>query len=176
MSSTLKTSYEEIVNPATFGSLTEMTNLTKMVDLARHESLRPSAEDSERVLLINIDNQKDFMDGGSLGVPGAAKDVERLCQWIYRNMGGISTIISSLDTHQPFQVFFKACWADENGNPPDDYTLITAPLASGMSVVSIPTMSASILTIWNRMARKPSASGLSTVSLELRGQQWKAIW
>lgn len=132
MSSTLKTSYEEIVNPATFGSLTEAANIAKMVALARQENLRPSGEDSERVLLINIDNQKDFMDGGSLGVPGAAKDVERLSQWIYRNMGGITTIISSLDTHQPFQVFFKACWADENGNPPDDYTLITAAdIASG---------------------------------------------
>lgn len=132
MSSTLKTSYEEIVNPATFGDLTSTANIGKVVDFARRESLRPAVENDERILLINIDNQKDFMPNGSLGVPGADKDVERLCQWIYKNIDKIGYIISSLDTHQPFQVFFKSCWADENGNPPDDYTIITAAdIASG---------------------------------------------
>lgn len=132
MSSTLKTNYEEIVNPSTFGSITEPTNNGKIVELARKEKLKPASENNERVLLINIDNQKDFMPNGALGVPGADKDVERLCQWIYRNIDGISTIISSLDTHQPFQVFFKSCWADANGNPPSDGTMITeADIASG---------------------------------------------
>ena len=96
MNSTLKTSYEQIVTPGTFGSQTQEAAIAKIVNLARHEDLRPSVEDSKRVLVINIDNQKDFMDGGSLGVPGASQDVERLCQWIYANMGKITTIISSL--------------------------------------------------------------------------------
>ena len=162
MNSTLKTSYEQIITPGTFGSQTQEAAIANIVNLARHEGLRPSVEDSKRVLVINIDNQKDFMDGGSLGVPGASQDVERLCQWIYANMGKITTIISSLDTHQPFQVFFKACWADENGNPPDDYTLITAAdIASGK---------------WHVRAIKPNYVSEYVDHLEQDGKKTLCIW
>ena len=65
------------------------------------------------------------MDNGSLGVPGACKDIERLTQWIYNNMEKISNIAVSIDTHQPHQIFHPCWWIDENGNNPDPYTIIT---------------------------------------------------
>lgn len=72
------------------------------------------------------------MDNGSLGVPGAHGDVERMTQFIYNNMDKITNIAVSIDTHTPHQIFHPCWWIDENGNNPAPYTPITlADLDSG---------------------------------------------
>jgi nicotinamidase-related amidase len=76
-------------------------------------------------LLICIDIQKDFMDNGALGVPGANEDVIRLTQFIYRNMDNITSIAASIDTHIPHQIFHPCWWIDDQGQHPKPYTLIT---------------------------------------------------
>lgn len=95
--------------------------------------LAAAETDKQKVLLVNVDFQIDFVHAdGSLSVPGAVDDVTRVTKWIYENLGQITTIASSLDSHLPFQIFYPLWWADENGNHPDPYTLITlADVLSG---------------------------------------------
>lgn len=75
-------------------------------------------------LLIAIDEQNSFMDGGELGVPGSLADVGRLCRFIRDNEGEISKIIASLDTHEERQIFHPVWWKDNAGNPPPPFTKI----------------------------------------------------
>jgi nicotinamidase-related amidase len=88
--------------------------------------LNPAIGDTRKILLVNVDFQVDFVFGeGSLAVPGAVDDVARTVEWIYAHMGEITTIASSLDSHVPYQIFSPLWWADQDGNHPAPFTLIT---------------------------------------------------
>ena len=62
--------------------------------------------------------------GGRSGT-GAVDDNRRLCEFIYRNLGTITQVVPSLDTHHAMQVFHAIWLVDEHGNHPDPYTLIS---------------------------------------------------
>jgi nicotinamidase-related amidase len=121
----LKTTYEEIVDVSMIAKLGGHRHPGQILGPAPREQLRPAIDDAKRVLLIVIDMQNDFMEGGSLAVPGATADVERLTRWMYANTEGITSVMCSIDTHYPLQIFHPAMWADAAGNPPADYTMIT---------------------------------------------------
>ena len=53
------------------------------------------------------------------------EDNRRLCAFIYRNLGSITQIIPTLDTHQAMQIFHPLMLVDANGKHPAPYTLIT---------------------------------------------------
>lgn len=66
---------------------------------------------NERSCLILVDMQGDFIyPDGALGVAGAVDDTRRLVEWAYRNLGSISKILASLDTHLPYQIFHPLYW------------------------------------------------------------------
>lgn len=123
--SNIKTRYEEIVDVSAIGAAKNTRDLNELLKKANVEALPPATKNKERVLVIAIDVQQDFMDNGSLEVQNANKDVERATKFIYDNMDDISQIAVSLDTHNPFQIFFPCWWVGENGNNPDPYTVIT---------------------------------------------------
>ena len=96
---------------------------------ARHPA-RPS-EDSLRVCLLAVDVQNTFcipdfelFVGGRSGT-GAVDDNRRLCEFVYRNLGTITQIFPSLDTHHAMQVFHAIWLVDEHGNHPEPYTLVS---------------------------------------------------
>jgi nicotinamidase-related amidase len=62
--------------------------------------------------------------GGRSGT-GATDDNRRLCEFVYRNLGTITQILPSLDTHRAMQVFHAVWLVDEDGNNPDPYALIS---------------------------------------------------
>lgn len=74
-------------------------------------------------LLICVDFQNDFLEGGTMEVSGGNADVDRTIEFIKNNK--IDKIICSLDTHTKKQIFHKCYWKDQNGNEPDNYTIIT---------------------------------------------------
>jgi len=121
----LKTKYEEIVNVASIGKTENPLPMNDLLKLANAEQLIPASQNSERVLVIGIDVQQDFMDNGALGVPNAIKDVENFTRFIYNNIDKISQTAVSIDTHNPFQIFHPCWWVDDNGNNPPPYTAIT---------------------------------------------------
>lgn len=94
---------------------------------AAHSNLRPASEDEQKVHLLLIDMQVDFCHpNGSLFVPGALEDVRRIVEFIYQHAERISQISCSLDSHLPYQIFHPTWWADEAGNHPAPFTLISA--------------------------------------------------
>src|SRR6266480_4779082 len=85
---------------------------------ADEHGLGPAAEDAFRLCLLAVDVQNTFcipdfelFVAGRSGT-GAVDDNRRLCQFVYRNLGEITQIFPSLDTHHAMQVF-HAIWVDD---------------------------------------------------------------
>ena len=94
---------------------------------AREHEIAPAADDSLRVCLVAIDVQNTFCTPGfELVVPGAVDDNRRLCEFVYRNLGAITRIVPTLDTHQAMQIFHAVWLVGEGGEHPGPYTLVTA--------------------------------------------------
>jgi nicotinamidase-related amidase len=94
---------------------------------AREHGLAPARNDSTRIALLAVDTQNTFCTPEfELFVPGAPGDNRRLCEFVYRNLGAITEIVPTLDTHQALQVFHAAWLVDENGLHPPPYTVISA--------------------------------------------------
>jgi nicotinamidase-related amidase len=98
---------------------------------AAEHDLRPAAEDSLRVALLAVDVQNTFcipgfelFVGGRSGT-GAVEDSGRVCEFVYRNLGTITQVFPSLDTHHAMQVFHAIWLVDEEGKHPDPYTLVS---------------------------------------------------
>jgi nicotinamidase-related amidase len=121
----LRTAYEEIVDVNAIGEKENTRDLNQILMLAGKEQLQPFSKNSEQVLVIGIDVQKDFMEKGSLAVPNSHGDVERFTRWIYNNLDNISKIAVSIDTHIPHQIFHPCWWIDKNGVNPPPFTPIT---------------------------------------------------
>jgi nicotinamidase-related amidase len=94
---------------------------------ALEQDVRVAAEDERRVCVLLIDCQNTFCTPGfELVVPGAVDDTRRLCEFLYGNLGSITKIVASLDTHQATQVFHGLFLVDEEGRHPEPYTLVSA--------------------------------------------------
>jgi nicotinamidase-related amidase len=94
---------------------------------AEQHGVRPASEDSRRVCLLLIDCQNTFCTPGfELFVPGAPDDNRRLCDFVYRNLGAITQIVPTLDTHLALQVFHAAWLVDAGGRHPAPYTAVSA--------------------------------------------------
>jgi nicotinamidase-related amidase len=98
---------------------------------AERHGLRPASEDAFRVCLLAVDVQNTFcVPGFELFVAGrsgsgAVDDNRRLCEFLYRNLGTITQILPSLDTHRAMQVFHAIWLVDEDGRHPPPYSLVS---------------------------------------------------
>lgn len=97
---------------------------------AQH-GLGPSSADKFRLSLIIVDAQNTFcipgfelFVGGRTGT-GAVDDNRRLCEFIYRNLGLITEIAPTMDTHQAMQIFHSIFFVNDKGEHPAPYTLIS---------------------------------------------------
>jgi nicotinamidase-related amidase len=98
---------------------------------AREHSIRLAGEDDFRICLLVVDVQNTFclpdfelFVAGRSGT-GAVDDNRRLCEFVYRNLDAITSVVPTLDTHQAVQVFHAIWLVDADGNHPPPYTLIT---------------------------------------------------
>jgi nicotinamidase-related amidase len=101
-------------------------------DWARQHRLQSASVDSTKTWLMLIDVQNTFCIpdfelyvGGRSG-RGAVEDNVRLCQFIYCNLGRITHITATMDTHKTMQVFHAIFFVDKDGNHPTPYTDIHA--------------------------------------------------
>ena len=99
---------------------------------AEEHGLAPAAADPLRLCLLAVDVQNTFcipdfelFVAGRSG-RGAVDDSRRLCEFVYRNLGEITQILPSLDTHHAMQVFHAIWLVDERGNHPAPFTLVSA--------------------------------------------------
>ena len=79
--------------------------------LAHAVHIPPAAADAFKTALVAIDVQNTFcipgfelFVGGRSGT-GAVEDNRRLCEFIYRNLGQLTQITATLDTHTAMQIF-----------------------------------------------------------------------
>ena len=115
---------------------------------ADEHGLRPAGEDERRVCLLLVDCQNTFCTPGfELFVPGAPDDSRRICELVYRNLGTITEIVCTLDTHRAFQVFHAAWLVGPDGRHPPAYTPVTAgDVERGLWRASDPAEQDSLLT------------------------------
>lgn len=91
---------------------------------AKQHDIQPASGDKTRVALLLIDVQNTFcIPGFELFVGGksgtaAVEDNQRLSEFIYRNLGLITTIIPTLDTHTATQIFHPIFWVNAQGEHP----------------------------------------------------------
>lgn len=91
---------------------------------ATQHALPPASKDATRICLLAVDVQNTFcipdfelFVGGRSGM-GAVEDNRRLCEFIYRNLGLITEIVPTLDTHTAMQIFHPIFWVNQSGEHP----------------------------------------------------------
>ncbi len=93
--------------------------------------IAPASSGKHRIGLLLVDIQNTFcIPGFELYVAGrsgtgAVDDNRRLCEFIYRNLGSITRIISTMDTHQAMQIFHSTYLVNDRGEHPSPFSLIT---------------------------------------------------
>ncbi|MFH1569895.1 MAG: isochorismatase [Gemmatimonadota bacterium] len=98
---------------------------------AQRHGLAPAAADGRRLGLLLVDVQNTFcipgfelFVGGRSG-QGAVQDNRRLCEFLYRNLGSITHICATLDTHRAAQIFHSQFLVDGTGEPPPPYSQVS---------------------------------------------------
>ncbi|MBP0021699.1 MAG: isochorismatase [Cyanobacteria bacterium SBLK] len=93
-------------------------------DWSKRWHLQPAAKDKTRICLMAIDVQNTFcipqfelFVGGRSGT-GAIDDNRRLCEFIYHNLGIITEIAPTMDTHTTMQIFHPFFWINDAGEHP----------------------------------------------------------
>ena len=98
---------------------------------ANTHAIQPADEDRFKICLIAVDLQNTFcIPGYELFVAGrtgnaAVEDNRRLCEFVYRNLGSITEICPTLDTHLAMQIFHPIFLVNDNGEHPQPFTLVS---------------------------------------------------
>ena len=95
------------------------------------QKIKPAAGDLFKICLVAVDVQNTFCIpgfelyvGGRSGT-GAVDDNLRLCEFIYRNLGVITQICPTMDTHRAMQIFHSVYLINDYGDHPAPFTLIS---------------------------------------------------
>jgi nicotinamidase-related amidase len=122
-------------DPARVGDVWRVDYAARFEDAAhwREQQAIPSAaQDRTRVALVAVDVQNTFCTPGfelfvaGRSGTGALDDTRRLSEFVYRNLGVLTRIIPTLDTHQALQIFHPIMLVDAEGEPPPPFTDVTA--------------------------------------------------
>ncbi|HET6513996.1 MAG TPA: hypothetical protein VFG09_02465 [Thermodesulfovibrionales bacterium] len=98
---------------------------------AEEHRIGPSGDDTFRICVVAVDVQNTFcIPGFELYVAGrsgtgAIDDSRRLSEFIYRNLGKITEICPTMDTHRVMQIFHSLSLVNEQGEHPAPFTLVS---------------------------------------------------
>ncbi|MGE5249885.1 MAG: isochorismatase [Bacteroidota bacterium] len=108
------------------------TRAVQAAEWAARFGLTPGPADSRQVWLLLVDMQNTFclpdfelFVAGRSGT-GAVEDTIRACRFIYANLGILSQITATMDTHTAMQIFHAVFLVDAQGAHPQPYSTITA--------------------------------------------------
>ncbi|GAB9465315.1 hypothetical protein Gpo141_00002726 [Globisporangium polare] len=76
--------------------------------------------------LLVIDQQVDFHPGGSLAIPTANDDAERIAAFITQHSAHLAQLVFTLDSHQRYHIAHGIFWENAQGESPAPFTLITS--------------------------------------------------
>jgi nicotinamidase-related amidase len=118
-------------DPARVGEVWKVDYAARAEDArayALQHDLQPASALGERISLWLVDVQNTFcipgfelFVGGRSG-RGAVDDNIRLCEFIYRNLGRITHITATMDTHTAHQIFHPVFFVDNDGHHPAPFT------------------------------------------------------
>lgn len=98
---------------------------------ARQHAIQPAYKDAFKLTLLLVDVQNTFcipefelFVAGRSGI-GAVEDNRRLCEFIYRNLGNLTRITATMDTHLVMQIFHPIFLVNDSGEHPGPVTLIS---------------------------------------------------
>jgi nicotinamidase-related amidase len=120
---------------------------TAAADWRKKLGVKPSASDRFDLHLLLIDVQKDFcFPKGSLYVAGrtgrgALDDSRRISEFIYRNLGSITNLTTTMDTHFAYQIFFPSFWLNKDDQPLGPHREITSHEVLSGAVKPTPVVS-----------------------------------
>lgn len=111
---------------------------SEALQFSKDQKLQPSTIDRVKICAMFIDCQLTFCHPHfELPVIGAMDDINRSCEFIYRNIDVISKIVFTMDTHTAQQIFHSVFFVDADGNNPPPYTQISLDdLTSGKWMVN----------------------------------------
>ncbi|UCE03535.1 MAG: isochorismatase [Candidatus Latescibacterota bacterium] len=99
---------------------------------AQEHAIEAADGDAPRVCLLAVDAQNTFcvpefelFVRGRSGL-GAVEDNIRLCEFIYRNLGRLTRIVATMDTHHAMQIFHTLFLVDQKGQHPEPFSLVSA--------------------------------------------------
>ena len=128
-------------DPGRLGEVWRVDYAARFEDAERwreQHGIQPAAEDRLRIALVVVDMQNTFCSPGfelfvaGRSGTGALDDSRRLCEFVYGNLGALTQIVATLDTHQALQIFHRVFLVDEQGRHPEPFTLVTgADVESG---------------------------------------------
>jgi nicotinamidase-related amidase len=97
----------------------------------KSQNLKASATDHTKIGLLLIDEQNTFVHpngelfvGGRSG-QGAVEDITRVVEFLYHNLGRITEVHCTLDTHRTYAVFHPPFLVNDAGQNPAPYTLVS---------------------------------------------------
>ncbi len=138
------------------------------------EQITDAATDKFKIALMPIDVQNTFcIPGFELFVQGAPEDSRRLTEFIYANVGRITKIFPTMDTHKAMQIFHSLFFIDQQGNPVPANTMISSDdLVKGIYVVN-PGIATSLGVSYTALRKHVIHYAQS---LEKKGKYQLAIW
>eukprot|EP00980_Cylindrotheca_fusiformis_P028210 scaffold22586_cov138-Cylindrotheca_fusiformis.AAC.30 len=82
----------------------------------------------EVVTLLLVDVQNDFHPGGSLAIPTADKDAERIAKLIKDHGSKITRIVATMDSHLKLHIAHPGFWVSgkDGKTNPDPFTIISS--------------------------------------------------
>jgi len=109
------------------------------IDWRNQHGLKASATDRTKVGLLAIDVMNTFCHpkgelyvGGASGT-GAVDDCVRSAEFIYRNLGVITGLDFTLDTHRTYAIFHPVFFVNDQGEHPAPFTMIShADIVNGV--------------------------------------------
>jgi nicotinamidase-related amidase len=121
-------------DPAKVGGMWKVSYLERERDArawAKLHSLTPACDDRFRICMVAVDVQNTFcIPGFDLYVAGrsgtgAVDDSRRLCEFIYRNLGVVTQICPTMDSHNAMQIFHPIFLINDKGEHPAPFTLVS---------------------------------------------------
>jgi nicotinamidase-related amidase len=99
---------------------------TAALEFRHQHGLKAVATDRKKVGVLFIDVQETFCNpDGELFVGGAVEDAQRSAEFIYRNLGIITGLNFTLDTHLAYEVFHAPFLINDAGQNPPPFTMVS---------------------------------------------------
>ena len=147
---------------------------TDALEFKAQNAITDAATDKFKIALMPIDAQNTFcIPGFELFVGGAPEDSKRLAEFIYANIGRITKIFPTMDTHKTMQIFHSLFFLDKSGKPVPAMTMISSADLINDTYTINPGVAASLVVSYTALKKHTIHYAQS---LEKKGKYQLTVW